>query len=260
MEGVIGTSTSTQQTPCHVTNRHGLLLFDPRADTSLVSANIISTVLPNDASTSHVNQYPQPAHHEHEIQPQATSSPVEEHPTYLLHKPGLNPQAPAFFVPEQLNKTTSKDNSRKMKGMNVNTTNQRDAELEFARYEVNTAQTRICSQETTINDLKFHNELLERRLEDLEKRQKDNVFNAYFPLHQNNGNINNQQKDTSTCLSSIPPVCTGHQNPVFFVHGTSNCCSKPVAHQCVAPSDSNYNKVQQQILALKGCIEKFYFS
>ena len=48
--------------------------------------------------------------------------------------------------------------------------------LEYSKYEVNITQAKIRDQEATIKDLRFMNGILEARVADLEKKQKQDIY------------------------------------------------------------------------------------
>ena len=92
-------------------------------------------------------------------------------------RPGLNPSAPPFVCNTATNPKPSKNNGKGSKNKAAP-----DLTLEFAQYTVNVSQAKIKEQEVTIKDLRFKNEILEARVVDLEKKQKDDIYNRYFPL------------------------------------------------------------------------------
>ena len=57
-------------------------------------------------------------------------------------------------------------------------------DLEYAKIELNTAQATINVLETTVNDLRFRNGILEDRVKQLEEMKKTEIFDKYFPPQQ----------------------------------------------------------------------------
>ena len=103
-----------------------------------------------------------------------------------------------------------------------------DCALEYARYEVNITKAIISDQEATIKDLKFKNGILEARVAELEKKQKQDIYDRYFPLPGADDaaqQSSSQQKPSSCCSNATHfalPVCIGQHNHQPSSGGTSS--------------------------------------
>ena len=97
----------------------------------------------------------------------------------------LNADAPPFISSQEVPCPDSQPIPRvtgtRKKTKQVPATDLKGLELEFAKYSLNTAKTKICEQETEINDLKFRNKILEDRIASLEKRQKQQIKGLLAP-------------------------------------------------------------------------------
>ena len=73
-----------------------------------------------------------------------------------------------------------KSKNKSSKGKQSNNSGE-SIELEYAKYETNVTLTKLKALETTNRDLKFRNSILESRVEELETRQKREIYDRYFP-------------------------------------------------------------------------------
>ena len=133
-------------------------------------------------------------------------------PPVLRFQSVLDPEAQPFENQPEPSKTTDgKTKSKKSK----NTLGGEGLELEYARYEVNITQAKIREQETKIKDLEFRNRILEARVQDLEKKQKQEIYEKYFPKPSNSQN--------SHSPSPAPDSTNSFHSPTTAV--SSTCCS-----------------------------------
>ena len=117
-------------------------------------------------------------------------------------------------VPSQTAKTKARSNKVKNKANS-------DLTLEYAKYEVNITQAKIRDQEVVIKDLRFKNNLLEARVADLEKRQKQDIYERYFPkpdVSASSGTEPNKQPDSGSCCPRTS-------------HLVLSCCNNSHQHQ-----------------------------
>ena len=113
----------------------------------------------------------------------STRAPVTSHAL-------LNPNVAPFVTEASTNETGTKDNNKGRKiarGKAKGKTNKSSEEFnaDFAKYETNVLQTKLREQKLTIKDLRFKNKLLELRVEDLERKQKQDLYEKYFPKPDN---------------------------------------------------------------------------
>ena len=127
-------------------------------------------------------------------------------------------------------KPSTKDAKGKNKKLKNNTANDHESiELEYAKYEVNVTQAKLRTLETTNRDLKFRNSILESRVEELEKKQKQDIYERYFPRAEDAG------QSRPSPLHSHCAGSTDSQPPPQHCHcpGPSHlvlsCCSCPHA-------------------------------
>ena len=106
---------------------------------------------------------------------------------------------------------------------------------EFNKYETNILQAKVQEQETTIKDLRFKNKLLESRVADLEKKQKQDIYDRYFPQ---------QNKDTSERISD-PQIISRH------------CCRCLAQHSCHSLSFTPCNNTESLSNNTKDITDKF---
>ena len=83
-------------------------------------------------------------------------------------------------------------------------------ELEYANIQINTAQATITVLETTVNDLRFRNEILEDRIKQMEGLKKKEIFEQYFPSH----NTTRQSQSISPPLPGSG-CCCHHLHSAF---------------------------------------------
>ena len=154
-------------------------------------------------------------------------------PSYILAVPGpssqlllsdtassLNPQA-KVFVSNNVNPSTDTINKKQHEAKNSGKCKKKKSEpppdltLEYAQYQVNVTQAKIREQEVTIQDLRFKNGILESRVGELEKKQKEEIYKRYFP-HQSSSTseASNLQPGTGSCVSGSETL-----------HLLSTCCS-----------------------------------
>ena len=114
-------------------------------------------------------------------------------------------------------------------------TDQQSLDLEYARIEVSTAMAKVRDQENTINDLEFRNKILEDRVEQLERNQKDEIYQKYFPSGTNK----------SANSMPIPGMsgCSHHHHTPLPLH----CCfQQPCQHSCSScPQSVNFPSGKQ---------------
>ena len=127
------------------------------------------------------------------------------HTTPALSDPRLDPDALPFSSCSNVENTAGPSNDKvkgKQKGKTKCNKTSGDLSLEYAQYEINVTQAKLREQETTIKDLRFKNNLLESRVADLEKKQKQDIYDRYFPKAQASpasDQGNNTQADYGSC-------------------------------------------------------------
>ena len=114
---------------------------------------------------------------------------------------------------------------------------------EFNKYETNILQAKVQEQETTIKDLRFKNKLLEDRVVDLEKKQKQDIYDRYFPQQ-------NKAKDMSEKISDPEP---SYSNRNMSRH----CCRCLVQHSCHSLSLTPCNSTELPSNNTKDITDKF---
>ena len=121
--------------------------------------------------------------------------------------------------------------------------------LEYAKYEVNVTQTKLRELETKNKDLCFKNSILEARVADLETKQKQNIYDKYFPMP---GTENVEQ--TNTKEPEITPNRSSHcSTHVTHCRYQPRCC-----HGCHSslPTDDIFDKnVEQKLSNLRNDIQ-----
>ena len=141
---------------------------------------------------------------------------------------GLNPSAPPFVSNNVANVKQTKNNGRGSKNKAAP-----DLALEYAQYTANVSKAKIREQEITIKDLRFKNEILEARVVELEKKQKEDIYNKYFPLPgsaptpQPSGTHHEQGHGLVGCNHGAPHLilsCSNMKNNCFQ-HLNSTCQS-----------------------------------
>ena len=128
----------------------------------------------------------------------------------------LNPTA-APFVSCSSGLTDTSGTSKKGKNKKAPTRNGESLALEYAKYEVNVTQTKMRELEIKNKDLSFHNTILEARVADLETKQKQDIYDKYFPMpgsnnpEQGQSNQHRQEPDKSwhgsSCCHPHVPSC-----------------------------------------------------
>ena len=95
--------------------------------------------------------------------------------------------------------------------------------MEYTKYQVNISQAKIRDQEATIKDLRFRNNILESRVADLEKKQKDNIYDKYFPSESTSAQPSTRN-NTGSCCSATPHILLSccHNNPTQGAVHTSS--------------------------------------
>ena len=159
---------------------------------------------------------------------------------------GLNPLAAPFElininkdeVPRDTGNT--KNTGKGSKNTKTKVANDGDRfSLELSRVEVNTLKAKIKEQECSIKDLKFQNSVLLERVGDLEKTQKQAVFEATFPT------------SNKSCAVSCRPCC----NHRIQDCQSYRCCNTVQAHPSTSPDiverlDSLDTKVNNLVVLL----------
>ena len=133
----------------------------------------------------------------------------------------LGPSVPPFVsnsgTGDKIEHTKGKTKANKGNKTSNKTNN--EIELEFSKYQNNVTQAKIRDQEVTIKDLRFKNNILESRVADLEGKQKQEIYDRYFP-HPKDPQTRQEpvRNEGSSCCSSSPPTpvviscCSGHHN------------------------------------------------
>ena len=141
---------------------------------------------------------------------------------------GLNPSAPPFVSNNVANVKQTKNNGRGSKNKAAP-----DLALEYAQYTANVSKAKIREQEITIKDLRFKNEILVARVVELEKKQKEDIYNKYFPLPgsaptpQPSGTHHEQGHGHVGCNHGAPHLILscGNMKNNCFQHLNSTCQS-----------------------------------
>ena len=152
---------------------------------------------------------------------QTPSISLEENP---ISQAPLDPTVPPF-----VSQRNPKQGNTQGKGKNKNKSDKSggDCALEYARYEVNITKAIVSDQEATIKDLKYKNGILEARVAELEKKQKQDIYDRYFPLPGVDNAAKeptNQQKPANCCSNAshfVLPLCVGQHS-----HHPSNGSSR----------------------------------
>ena len=130
----------------------------------------------------------------------------------------LNPDAQPFISARDAHDLPShKQTKNNGKGSKNKTAPVPDLTLEYAQYTVNVSQAKIREQEITIKDLRFKNEILEARVAELEKKQKEEIYNRYFPLPSSTPTPQHNTQQQGQCHSHI----SCHPGAL---HHTQPCC------------------------------------
>ena len=206
----------------------------------------------------------------------ASSSPSRplSQPLTTTRSPGnplLNPLAPSFssqqlptHFPVSLASTsvsfsnafastitTTQNRRQKKKTTPTIAQAHQNLDLECARIELNTAQTKIKAHENTIADLKFRNKILEDRVAQLDTAQKKSIYEKYFPTNQE-----------SPAGSQVPPnhhCCYQHQpaHPQYHCHHPQACAFQP-HHARAEPQqqqrDDSIAQIKESIVAIQNDI------
>ena len=147
----------------------------------------------------------------------------------------LNADAPPFIssqeVPCPASQPIPRVTGTRKKTKQVPATDPKGLELEFAKYSLNTAKTKICEQETEINDLKFRNKILEDRIASLEKRQKQQI----------NDEISRPPLADSYVTTCCRPRHCCNQAPA------THCCSSATHHPVSNVSNAKLDKASADI-------------
>ena len=143
--------------------------------------------------------------------------------TSVTHVPqsSLNPGAAPFVSCSSGPRDTS-GTSKKGKTKKAPANNGEGLALEYAKYEVNVTQTKMRELEIKNKDLSFHNTILEARVADLETKQKQDIYDRYFPMPgSNNPEQSNQhpQEPEKSCHGSS--CCHHHVHPCRY---QPRCC------------------------------------
>ena len=108
-------------------------------------------------------------------------TPLDQHPRISIQY--LNPQTPPFNpTPPIATDQPPQPAKPRTGGRKKNhPPPPQNLDLEYAKIELNTAQATINVLETTVNDLRFRNGLLEDRVKQLEGIKKSELYEKYFP-------------------------------------------------------------------------------
>ena len=158
----------------------------------------------------------------------------------------LDPNA-ASFVSYRLSQEVDKNNANKSKARKGAPKTNNDVSIDLTKYQINVTQAKLKEQETTIKDLRFKNNILESRVADLEKKQRDDIYEKYFPKPNSNASENHQNTDQRKYSCG-----TSQQN--------ISCCRHiPLGCQIICDSakhtDNASNEVLKGLAALKDDIE-----
>ena len=145
------------------------------------------------------------------------------------------------------NSATTKNGGKGKKGKGAPA---QDLSLEYAQYQVNVTQAKIREQEITIKDLKFKNEILEARVAELEKKQKDDIYNKYFNSKGSSSAENSDpQHRPDSCHHStthlVLPCCNQRQR----------CCTPPVPEPLLTEQTRRLCQLESDIAALKNQVD-----
>ena len=149
------------------------------------------------------------------------TAPSSQHMASITSHPSttLNPAAAPFVsvvtsqgssLPGTSGAETTK-RAAKGKSKKAPAQNEGGLALEYAKYEVNVTQTKLRELEIKNKDLGFKNSILEARVADLETKQKQNIYDRYFPMPdtENVAPSNYQEPEitsnrSSHCFSHVP--------------------------------------------------------
>ena len=223
------TTTTTTTTPSPLTQPPNPI--SSQADLVLSNA-VFSSALPDGAAGPGLIPPPTSVHHDPN-----------------MRNPSLNPLAVLFVpdlsqpdTPQSSSNTPGPAASRAKKPAKKNSPPQ-NLDLEYARIELNTAQASIVVLETTINDLRFRNAILEDRIKQIEDKKKTDIYEKYFPPSDQP----NVTRQGCACASRAPPqLQCCHQV-------TTHCCS--MNHQPSPSGAENSESILQTIATLKADIE-----
>lgn len=153
-------------------------------------------------------------------------------------QPALNPTA-APFTSSNANVGSAtipkgKDSKAKnKKSKNVTAIDNESLELEYAKYEVNVTQAKLRTLESTNRDLKFRNNILESRIQELEKKQKQDIYDRYFP----------RSDDVTSSPATYP-----HRHCSCSSHLVLPCCSCSHAGGQSKPYEQPPQNVSEQVV------------
>ena len=135
----------------------------------------------------------------------------------------LNASAPPFVSTYNNHcsapKTSGTENKAKnKKPKNGAATDHESLELEYAKYAVNVTQAKLRTLESTNREIKFRNSILQSRVQELENKQKQDIYERYFP-----------RSDDVT--NSKPKHSQSHPHSCFWgsSHLVLSCCSSSSA-------------------------------
>ena len=121
----------------------------------------------------------------------------------------------------------------KTKTKSVTATTKEDIALEFSKVEINTVRARLKMLETKNKDLEFQNKLLLERVAILEKAEKENIYEKYFPMP---GSKSGKEENPSASISH----CNHHHS----------CCSRVYCCQSTSDHPGNPNQNQEKPAAI----------
>ena len=168
----------------------------------------------------------------------------------------LNPNVPPFVSTlDNQNAHSSNRDEVKNKGKGKKSKTVCDLPLEYAKYEVNITQAKIRDQEVTIKDLRFRNSLLESRVAELEKKQKEDIYERYFPKPD----VKRTQESTSqaerrSCCSGPPhlvPSCCRNQQFACQHQHVSDTSNEPALGSAVNDAIKAIEVLSKDVSALK---------
>ena len=216
---------------------------------------------------SGVSRVPAPPHHTPDLQPSGQdnsgmTAAVVGPSSFLPLDPNAAPfvsyTASLDTAPSNNVGNKQKKNS-KVKAKNSSTNNQDGLALEYAKYEVSVTQTKLRDLENTNKDLTFKNGLLEKRVADLEIKQKQDIYDRYFPKQGSQNkhceSVNQKAQENQhhpPSQSSSPHTCQPHLST--SCHPPPTYCSYLLQHcqgcrsSAPTPTPGNAASMSQEIM------------
>ena len=134
----------------------------------------------------------------------------------------LNPSCSPFQPHPSTSGTQNRGEKGKSKPKPGTPTTKEDVALEFSKVEINTVRARLKVLETKNKDLEFQNKLLLERIAILEKAEKENIYEKYFPL-PGSQSVKEQNPPAS---AASPSHCPWHHSCCRRVY----CCQTAHDH------------------------------